>query len=203
MSTLSARRRSLAWIALIAAWTLCVGAGMYMLFEYKNTPGQAASAPDLWPGAARLPHASDRKTLLVFAHPRCTCTRATLTELSWLVQRHRDAMATHVVFLQPPGVDRSWLDSDTYKRVGEMQGVHRHVDHDGAEAKRFGAATSGQALLYDAEGRLLFAGGLTGSRGHEGDNAGRARVAALLRRERSDQPISSVFGCELDAPRSL
>ena len=33
------------------------------------------------------------------------------------------------------------------------------------------AWTSGETMLYDASGRLVFAGGITGSRGHGGDNA--------------------------------
>ena len=49
-------------------------------------------------------------------------------------------------------------------------------DDDGAEARRFGAETSGQTLLYDARGALAFSGGITGARGHAGDNAGRASL---------------------------
>ncbi len=55
-------------------------------------------------------------------------------------------------------------------------------DDDGAEAKRFGAETSGQTLLYDERGTLAFSGGITGSRGHAGDNAGRASLLALINR---------------------
>ena len=55
-------------------------------------------------------------------------------------------------------------------------------DDDGAEARRFGAETSGQTLLYDEHGALLFSGGITGARGHAGDNAGRASLVALLNR---------------------
>jgi len=36
----------------------------------------------------------------------------------------------------------------------------------------FGAETSGDVLLYDIHGAIAIQGGITGSRGHAGDNAG-------------------------------
>jgi hypothetical protein len=200
MSAHAQQHGSWGWLAIVALWAIAVAAGMGMLWRYKNTPGEGASAPVLWPTGTGFVRARDRMTLVLFAHPRCTCTRATLTELAWLIDHNRAAVSVQVAFMQPPGVDEDWVQSDTYRRVGEMHGVARVIDHGGAEARRFGAATSGQALLYDASGRLLFSGGLTGSRGHPGDNLGRARVAALLRNERPDRPGSSVFGCELEVP---
>ena len=48
--------------------------------------------------------------------------------------------------------------------------------------KRHGSARSrpGKRFCTTSEGALLFSGGITGARGHAGDNAGRARVLALL-----------------------
>ena len=72
-------------------------------------------------------------------------------------------------------------------------------DDDGAEARRFGVETSGQTLLYDARGALIFSGGITGSRGHAGENAGAAALAALLTRGAAAQRGADVFGCPLFA----
>jgi len=71
------------------------------------------------------------------------------------------------------------------------------VDRDGVEAKRFHGYTSGQTLVYDANGRLLYNGGLTAARGHEGDNAGRRAVIALLNGEARGPLVHNVFGCLL------
>jgi len=74
------------------------------------------------------------------------------------------------------------------------------TDEDGIEARSFGAVTSGQALLYSAQGRLLFSGGITESRGHSGDNAGRSAIESLVMNgsEGLRTPASTpVYGCPL------
>jgi hypothetical protein len=78
--------------------------------------------------------------------------------------------------------------------------VEVFVDDGGVEAKRFGASTSGETMLYDESGDIQFHGGITGARGHEGDNAGRRRVLELLRKGRKGRPDrneSPTFGCEI------
>ena len=70
-------------------------------------------------------------------------------------------------------------------------------DDNGVEAARFGAVTSGQTVLYDEDGALLFTGGITGARGHSGDNAGRASVVALFESRTGRTSWTSVFGCGL------
>lgn len=76
------------------------------------------------------------------------------------------------------------------------------IDDNGAEANRFHAATSGQTLLYDAAGRLLFSGGITGSRGHSGDNAGQTAIVSLVNSGAAELTETSVFGCPLFEPKS-
>ncbi len=74
---------------------------------------------------------------------------------------------------------------------------------DGDEARRFGAATSGHVMLYDAAGRLHFSGGITPARGHEGDSLGRDAVIDLIEAYRSaGRRCSPVFGCPLATPRT-
>jgi hypothetical protein len=85
-------------------------------------------------------------------------------------------------------------------------------DEDGAEAARFGAATSGQVLVYGRDGALVFSGGITAARGHFGDNEGSKAIAHFVAdprpaaevRERSPADASAgnlartpVFGCPI------
>ena len=58
------------------------------------------------------------------------------------------------------------------------------MDKEGSDAAALGATTSGQVMVYAVGGKLLFGGGITDGRGHEGDNAGSEAVLALLREEK-------------------
>ena len=59
------------------------------------------------------------------------------------------------------------------------------------------ALTSGSCFLYDAHGKLLFSGGITSARGHEGDNAGRDAIVKLVHGRPAPQQQTDVFGCAL------
>ena len=78
-------------------------------------------------------------------------------------------------------------------------------DAGGVEAARFQAATSGQTLLYSAEGDLLFNGGITSARGHAGDNFGKSAIISLVNGGRAEHAETPVFGCTLESchPQNL
>ena len=80
--------------------------------------------------------------------------------------------------------------------VSEVAGIA--VD-EGAEARRFGVETSGQTFLYDTHGALTFSGGITGSRGHAGENSSELSLVALLSNRQPQKRDTSVFGCPLFA----
>jgi hypothetical protein len=72
-------------------------------------------------------------------------------------------------------------------------------DISGAHALQFGLATSGEIALYDPRGLLSFSGGITGSRGHEGDNPGAQKLRAVLA-QTAEVGAFPVFGCPLESP---
>jgi hypothetical protein len=188
-------------------WVGSIASGLSVLWAYDNTPGDAAHAPADWPAASRLAPDANGPTLVVLAHPRCTCTAASLDELAELLVRTPHLPRVYVLFLKPVDVsgaeEREWAeDAWLWQRATRIPGVTVVRDVDGREAHRFDAFTSGQAMLYDAAGRLLFSGGLTGARGHAGDNAGRASLLALLTHEGAHYSTTPVFGCPLFAPRA-
>jgi hypothetical protein len=84
-----------------------------------------------------------------------------------------------------------------------IPGVHVISDERGAQARMFGALVSGQTLLYSATGSLLFSGGITGARGHEGDNPGRTVLTSMLTGQRADTVHTPVFGCYLHGEADL
>jgi len=93
-----------------------------------------------------------------------------------------------------------WMKTDLWGNASRIPGATVTRDDNGEEAKRFHAATSGQTILYDADGKLLFSGGITGGRGHSGENAGRSAIMALLADGRSHCRETFVYGCSLLNP---
>ncbi|HEY7502447.1 MAG TPA: hypothetical protein VH740_28250 [Vicinamibacterales bacterium] len=184
-------------VALAAIWLAAAAAGLWMLWRYDNTPGEAARAPEQWPALATMARASDRPTLVMLAHPHCTCTRASLGELAETIARARTSPRTYVLFMAPARFEKDWEKTDLWQTAAALPGATVVRDDDGRMAQQFGAVTSGQVLLYDAGGALIFSGGITGARAHAGDNVGRQSLVALLNREPAIQRGSKVFGCSL------
>lgn len=184
-------------------WFGSAATGLWVLWAYENQPGASAHALARWPADSGLAHDTDRPTLVMLVHPQCVCSRASLTELAEILARARTRPRTYVLFLKPRGFADGWEKTDTWRAAAALPDVTVVRDDEGATAERFGAVTSGQTFVYDTHGGLVFSGGITGSRGHTGDNAGRAAVVALLNlnheRETSGLTMmaTSVFGCSL------
>ena len=54
-------------------------------------------------------------------------------------------------------------------------------------------------VLYDRDARLAFSGGMTASRGHEGDSHGRSAVTRLVLTGASHRSRAPVYGCPLQS----
>lgn len=185
-------------VSLLWLWLVC--AGFAWLARYESSPGRAGTAPDSWPDESRIERATDRPTLLMFAHPRCPCTRASIAELARLTAQCEGRARVVVSFFRPYGAGKEWSVTDLWRSASSLPGATVAWDEDGVEARRFHSETSGQVLLYDTRGRLVFEGGITSSRGHEGDNAGRSALVAILNGNERDSPRTPVFGCSISDP---
>ncbi len=183
------------WPLLLTTWIAAVGFGLWTMLDYELTPASVDQAADQWPVDSNLSPSATRPTLLMFVHPQCPCSRASLDELSVLASRRPEQSDVVVVFVKPPGFDDAWVRSALWRMAEAIPGATLYSDVDGTEARRFRANTSGETFLYSPERRLLFHGGLTASRGHRGDNAGRAAVEALLSGNATAQHQTPVFGC--------
>jgi len=184
-------------VAVCALWLSAIAAGGFVFLRYENTQGVAGHVPQQWPAGAAVPLDPRLDTLVFFAHPHCPCTRASAEELNRLMAKCNGKVAAHVLFLSPANLSEDWTKTDLWKSVGAIPGVTVHADRDGAQARLFGAETSGQVVLFSPRGRLLFAGGITGGRGHAGDNAGENALASLLNGDKTRISQTPVYGCEL------
>ncbi len=178
-------------------WLASVAFGMRVLLNYDNTPGCVAAVPIKFPAQSALFAATDRPTLVMLAHPRCPCTRASVGELAQIMAELQGQVKAYVVFAKPADSGADWNDTELWRSVAEIPGVTPVGDDDGRESRRFGAETSGHTLLFAANGRLLFSGGITQSRGHAGGNAGESAIVSLVKNQRAARAQTPVFGCSL------
>ena len=189
----------LGWGVAVAVWIVAVVLGMTLLWRYKLSAGAPDSAPPRWPSASLVERSPVLPTLVMFVHPKCACSRASIAELSRLMTDVQSRASATVLFLRPGGLEEGWEKTDLWRRASEIPGVTVRLDADGAEAARFGAIVSGTTMLYGIDGALLFHGGITPSRGHEGDSAGRRRITSLVNVGRADLAQSPTYGCDLQS----
>lgn len=178
-------------------WLLAIGAGIVIILDYENASGSAGHAPSQWISGTSIPLDPARDTLIMFAHPRCPCTRASLGELNRLLAQSDGRIAAHVLFFRPPDYPADWTHTELWQSAAAIPGVTVQDDVNDALAHKFGAETSGYVLLYNPHGQLLFRGGITGSRGHAGDNAGESAIISLALGKPASVTQTPVYGCSL------
>jgi len=178
--------------------------GILALVNFDSAPGRESLAgalpPASWPRGTAIHARAGRFRLLMFVHPLCACTSASISGLARIAAGHRldRADVAFIVFRPDHGPRWDWTAWPEVAR--SLPGSRMIWDNGGAEARVFAARTSGRVILYSPAGKLLFQGGITGSRGHEGDNYGLSRLSDLLVAPVPQSPIpvtSRAFGCEL------
>ncbi len=187
---------------LTTVWALGVVFCLCGLAAYEGRPGAKEPAPACWPEDSLLAAPAGRYRLLMFVHPGCPCTRASVAELGKLLSHTADRADVDVVVFRPDAEAEAWAETGLWDSLCALAGVRVRHDRGGREARRFRAATSGHVALFDAHGALRFHGGITATRGHEGDNAGSDAVRAFLRQGASATIETPVFGCPIYVPAS-
>lgn len=195
---ISVRKRRMLAVTLLTFSAVSTLLGLRVLIAFDQTAGAAGAIPKQWPASSPIRRIGGRPELLVFIHPFCSCSDATIAELAQLSARRKagaPAPAITVLFFRPR--HSGWPPGSLWKKARGLQAAHVVWDDDGQEAKRFGARTSGYTLLYSPKGDLLFGGGVTASRGHQGDNYGLDELTASLDSGQPGHAPTRVFGCAL------
>ena len=182
--------------ALTLVWAACLAAGSLLLVSHEFSPGASAAAPAGWPQDTALELSASTPTLLLFAHPRCPCTAATISELDRFLSRRGSGFSSTIVFVRPESVQEAWAHTANVAAARRIPSTQILFD-DGGLAEAFGAKTSGTAFVFDTIGVLRYQGGLTASRGHEGLNAGIEALESIASGRPPAVQTLPVFGCGL------
>jgi len=117
--------------------------------------------------------------------------------LERIIASCKDQVQAAVFFSVPRGSPPDFSRTDLWNTATRIPTVRVLADSNATEARRFGARTSGQVLLYDCRRRLVFSGGITAFRGHSGDNDGRDAIVSVVRGQSPRFRTTPVFGCAL------
>ena len=182
-------REAIIWLV-AAVWFAVSLAGVWAWERYEATPGKTGTASA---GTVEV----GRWQLTVYAHPHCPCTKATIAELKAIAEAAPD-LALRVRIVRPPGSPAGWERGTTWDAASRIAGCDVACDVGGTEASRYGAETSGHALLIDPAGRIAFRGGLTPGRGREG--RGRSGILDNIAGRAAKKDSAPVYGCPLFTP---
>ena len=202
------KRLAIALTIGLACWLIAVAWCFASLAQYSHTAGNKGIPPSLTrdSGIQKLldGHSDAADFHLVMAiHPKCPCTRASIGELEKLIAKCRQGFACTVFVYCPQDAESSWHQTGTVAYVGKLPGVHLVTDVDGLFARELDLKTSGAVVLYNSNGDALFSGGITPSRGHQGDNHGSNAIYSLVREGSKKLYQSKVYGCSLERADGL
>lgn len=178
-------------------WSGSALAGYLYIFRYESKPATLASAARHWPEGSGLNHMAGAFELVMVVHPRCPCTRASVAELNKLLLRFQGKLRAHALVLKPFETSEAWGQTEISARLAQMPYLETVKDYRGATAERFGALISGETLLYGPTGTLLFDGGLTAFRGHEGPSLGQTLLSSMVAGSETGFHQTKVFGCSI------
>jgi len=191
------KRSAIVVAILIPLWVITIGVGIFVLMKYEFTPGIGGMPGAHWPSNTQIPLSIDRPTLVMFVHPQCPCTRASIIELGKLITNYKNRLKAYVLLFSPKSVPSGWDRTALRNSAQSIPGVIVLSDIDGIEASRFHSVTSGQTMIYNPHGQLLFSGGITAARGQEGDNPSLNSAKLALDIQSSKTRKTLVFGCSL------
>jgi hypothetical protein len=188
-------------IFFLATWVIATTGGLSAMLVWQNTPAPRSGAGTDWPVNFPLRLDPNAASLVMVVHPKCPCSRASFAELVKVMTRATAPMRVAVLFYKPVAEPETWVEGSLYSEAKAIPGLQVLSDPDGQWATRLGAIASGHVFLFNHRGSLLFNGGITAGRGHEGENPGSETILALLSGSTPGFPSTHTFGCPVtEAP---
>jgi hypothetical protein len=137
-----------------------LGGGGFWIY-YQSGRQVAAETPSQWPMTSSLMRQADLPSVILFANPNSPCTTDTLAQLKEAVEGER--VKASIVFWAPEHADEESLNSNNIDQAKQISGATIVFDSKGHEFANFGIQSSGQVIVYDPNGQLVYNGDITGS----------------------------------------
>ncbi len=176
----------------VFVWLNLILASIYYMSNYMFKESVESQAPSVFPANNWVKLNTRKNNLVLFLHPHCPCSFATVNELKRVLARTDVDLS--VVFID---LDKSYDLSrqELFKQVSQIKAAKIIIDKNNVMTKAFKVYTSGTILAYNKDGGLIFQGGITAGRGEEGDNLAKNKLVQSLKCQKMSQ--AQVFGCSL------
>lgn len=182
---------------IMAIWLAAVTVGFYTLLSYSFTTKPLTLSDKVWPMKSKLIH-GDKPALVMFLHPYCPCSKASLNQLMQLLTKQNlENIKINFVFYKPSQDYSEWQKGTLWSIAETIPGANLIIDKDGKEFKNFHPGSSGDVFFYDTKGHLVFRGGITPERGHMGPNFGESQLKRAINGKYDNLSIFPVLGCSL------
>ncbi len=188
---------SKALILFICVWAITLIGGVSLLAWYSSKPGDTGSPPREINRELRDSSRDKQHQLIMFIHPKCSCTRSSLRELTKILESSPSQIFCTFYCFTPSDKSIRWTQTDLTETAQSISESKTIFDVDGKWAETFDVKTSGHVLLYDPKGKLQFSGGITVGRGHEGESIARTFITKAVKNKVNHEYRSPVFGCPI------
>ena len=181
----------------IVTWLAMVCVGMFGLTAYANYSEPAPHVTKEWLETSSIERSRNQGQLIAFIHPRCSCSRATVRQLMQLTSQATGSFDVSFQFFCPSSQPRSWVKTPLWEMASTLPNAQCEIDWDGTEAQLHGVNTSGHVLFFDEQGTCQFNGGVTISRGHDGESVALKTLSLIVNQRHTSFVEYPVFGCAL------
>jgi hypothetical protein len=184
------------YLVMAGIWLCGIGWTWTALNIHTFRPEQTVSVIMLHP--EKQPQAIIPKSRIVmFAHPLCPCTRASLIKLGEVALQVKDQSQIRVVFVTRGLNPEDVTTSKTLALARQLKHVTTELDESGTEECLYQATVSGEVFAFDAQGERIFHGGLTSGRGHLGVASSQEYLEQLITGKATEPLDAAVYGCRL------
>lgn len=182
---------------MVPIWGVLVIVISSYFYIYQFTDGHFIIKEDYKKALSLLDKQSQQEypLTLLFLHPECPCSDASIYEITQM-QKLNSEMNFKIIISYPKNTYNKWVSSNRAKRqLLKNKSIELIDDKNNVLSDAFGASTSGVTLIFKEENNLVFAGGITPSRGHLGRT-----IAHEIIKEASlfSFTKNEVYGCSIN-----